>query len=153
MPAYVARRIQDRLIGDGKALRDSKIPLLGFTYEASIAAERESPAVTLALKLLAMGADLRFQDPYVSVWNAAEPDGPEQLLKGKSDLRQAIVEQIWSSCCKPTASTSPGPWTGPPPSIPVEYSPGTVSTGFDLEFSVTRCCARGPRRRPRRRRG
>ncbi|WP_217991446.1 nucleotide sugar dehydrogenase [Blastococcus aggregatus] len=92
MPAYVARRIQDRLNDDGKALRGSKVLLLGVTYKANIADERESPAVPLALKLLGMGADLRFHDPHVSVWNAAEHGGEERLLKGESDLAQAMEE-------------------------------------------------------------
>ncbi|TFV92699.1 nucleotide sugar dehydrogenase [Blastococcus sp. CT_GayMR20] len=90
MPAYVARRIQDRLNDDGKAVRGSTVLLLGVTYKTNIADERESPAVPLAMKLLDRGADLRFHDPYVTVRNAAEHGDPERLLKGESDLRQAM---------------------------------------------------------------
>lgn len=92
MPTYVARRIQDRLNDDGKAVRGSKVLLLGVTYKANIADERESPAVPLAMKLLAMGADLRFHDPYVSVWNAANHGDPERPVKGETDLSQAMEE-------------------------------------------------------------
>jgi UDP-N-acetyl-D-mannosaminuronate dehydrogenase len=45
MPNYVARRIQDRLNDEGKALRGSTVLLLGVTYKADITDERESPAV------------------------------------------------------------------------------------------------------------
>jgi UDP-N-acetyl-D-glucosamine dehydrogenase len=92
MPTYVARRIQDRLNDEGKAVRGSTVLLLGVTYKANIADERESPAVPLAEKLLGMGADLRFHDPYVTVWNAAEHGEPERPIKGEPDLYRAIEE-------------------------------------------------------------
>jgi nucleotide sugar dehydrogenase len=89
MPSYVARRIQDRLNDEGKAVRGSTVLLLGVTYKANIADERESPAVALAVKLRSMGADVRFHDPFVSDWNAAEHGEPEHRLKGESDLLEA----------------------------------------------------------------
>ncbi|MGY1681926.1 nucleotide sugar dehydrogenase [Geodermatophilus sp. SYSU D01176] len=92
MPRYVVRRIQDRLNDEGKALRGSTVLLLGVTYKADIADERESPAVPLAEKLLTMGADVRFHDPYVSDWNAAEHGEPEWVLKVEPDLLQAARE-------------------------------------------------------------
>jgi nucleotide sugar dehydrogenase len=92
MPGYVARRIQDRLNDDAKAVRAAKVLLLGVTYKADIADERESPAVPLAAKLAAMGASVRFHDPYVSSWNAAEHGAPENLLKGEPDLQAALAE-------------------------------------------------------------
>jgi nucleotide sugar dehydrogenase len=90
MPAYVARRIQDRLNDEGKAVRGSTVLLLGVTYKADIADERESPAVPLAHKLLALGADVRFHDPHVGVWNAAERGDPEHLLKAEADVSEAV---------------------------------------------------------------
>jgi UDP-N-acetyl-D-glucosamine dehydrogenase len=92
MPAYVARRIQDRLNADGKAVRGSTVLLLGVTYKADIADERESPAVPLAVKLRGMGACVRFHDPYVKIWNAAERGEPERTLAGEPDLRQAAEQ-------------------------------------------------------------
>jgi UDP-N-acetyl-D-glucosamine dehydrogenase len=92
MPTYVARRIQDRLNNEGKALRGSTVLLLGVTYKADITDERESPAVPLALKLLMMGADVRFHDPHVKVWNAAEHDGPAHTIVGETDLGRALDE-------------------------------------------------------------
>jgi nucleotide sugar dehydrogenase len=92
MPAYVARRIQDRLNDEGKALRGSTVLLLGVTYKADIADERESPAVPLAAKLHAMGADVRFHDPYVEEWHVAEHGDVGPLLKREMDLQQALCE-------------------------------------------------------------
>ncbi len=89
MPRYVVRRIQDRLNDEGKALRGSTVLLLGVTYKANIADERESPAVPVAEKLLAMGADVRFHDPYVTDWNAAQHGEAERLLKVEPDLDHA----------------------------------------------------------------
>jgi UDP-N-acetyl-D-glucosamine dehydrogenase len=65
MPSYVARRIQDQLNVDGKALRGSVVLLLGVTYKPDIGDTRESPAVPLAKTLIQHGAQLRFHDPLV----------------------------------------------------------------------------------------
>ena len=71
MPSYVALRAVELLNEAALAVRDSKVLLLGVTYKADIADQRESPATALATRLLSMGADLRFHDPYVSEWEVA----------------------------------------------------------------------------------
>ena len=65
MPYYIAKRVQDSLNADGKALRGSVILLLGVTYKPNISDQRQTPATPLAHHLLAMGAEVRFFDPYV----------------------------------------------------------------------------------------
>jgi len=87
MPGYVARRIQDLLNDAGKAVRGSNILLLGVTYKANIADERESPAVPLAKRLSHMGAKLSYHDPHVPAW------GPEagQRLQRITDLDAALA--------------------------------------------------------------
>jgi len=65
MPYYIAKRVQDSLNADGKALRGSVILLLGVTYKPNISDQRQTPAAPLAHHLLAMGAEVRFFDPYV----------------------------------------------------------------------------------------
>jgi UDP-N-acetyl-D-glucosamine dehydrogenase len=89
MPGYLARRVQDRLNDEGKAVRGSTVLLLGVTYKADIADERESPALPLAAKLRSLGADVRFHDPYVSTWNTAEHGEAELLLAREPDVRAA----------------------------------------------------------------
>ncbi len=90
MPVYVARRIQDRLNDRGKAVRGSTVLLLGITYKADIADDRESPAVPLAEKLLAMGADVRFHDPYISEWKLADYRELQRTLKVEPELDVAL---------------------------------------------------------------
>lgn len=92
MPTYLARRIQDRLNRDGLALRGSKVLLLGVTYKANIADQRESPARPLASKLLAMGADVRFHDPYVKHWELGDRTTDREVLVVQADLRQALED-------------------------------------------------------------
>lgn len=71
MPAYVARRAQDILNEDSKALRGSTILILGVTYKPDIADQRESPATPLAEALIAQGATVLFHDPNVTRWHVA----------------------------------------------------------------------------------
>ncbi|MEV6595228.1 nucleotide sugar dehydrogenase [Actinoplanes sp. NPDC051346] len=77
MPAYVARRAQNLLNADGVAVHGAKILLLGVTYKANIADQRESPATPLARQLGSLGAVLTFHDPYVTEWNVPRTDDLE----------------------------------------------------------------------------
>jgi UDP-N-acetyl-D-glucosamine dehydrogenase len=87
MPAYVARRIQDLLNSDCKAVRGASVLLLGVTYKPNIADVRESPAAPLAKRLIAAGADLSFHDPHVKNWTVAGHD-----LTSESDLYRAVAD-------------------------------------------------------------
>jgi UDP-N-acetyl-D-glucosamine dehydrogenase len=69
MPAYVARRAQNLLNADGLALHGASVLLLGVTYKANIADQRESPATPLAQHLAGLGAAVRYHDPYVDSWH------------------------------------------------------------------------------------
>lgn len=71
MPRYIADRVQTLLNDVSKPLRGAKVLLLGVTYKANIADERESPAVDVAEALVSRGATLSFHDPKVSTWTAA----------------------------------------------------------------------------------
>jgi nucleotide sugar dehydrogenase len=72
MPAYVARRAQNLLNADGQAMRGASILLLGVTYKANIADQRESPATPLARQLMSLGAQVSYHDPYVDRWSVGE---------------------------------------------------------------------------------
>ena len=74
MPTYVARRVQDLLNSDSKAVRGASVLLLGVTYKPNIADVRESPATPLAKCLIAMGAHVSFHDPHVKNWTVAGRD-------------------------------------------------------------------------------
>ncbi len=68
MPEYVAMRAGDILNRQSKPLRGSSVLLLGVTYKADIADQRESPAVDVARFLVAKGAQVSFHDPHVATW-------------------------------------------------------------------------------------
>jgi UDP-N-acetyl-D-glucosamine dehydrogenase len=87
MPSYIARRIQDQLNLDGKALRGSLVMLLGVTYKPDIADTRESPAIPLARTLLRQGAGLRFHDPLVKQFSVSGLDIPRV-----DDVDQSLAE-------------------------------------------------------------
>ena len=87
MPAYVAKRIQDALNTDRKSVNGSTVLLLGVTYKENIGDQRETPVRPLAEHLLAMGADVRFFDPYVDSFDV---DG--QKLVPESDLVGALSQ-------------------------------------------------------------
>ncbi|MFA1551728.1 nucleotide sugar dehydrogenase [Actinomadura chokoriensis] len=86
MPRYVAERAQQLLNREGRALKDAKVLLLGVTYKADIADQRESPARPVARRLAQLGADLAFHDPFVACWDV---DG-EPVRNGGDDLRAAL---------------------------------------------------------------
>jgi nucleotide sugar dehydrogenase len=65
MPAYVAERAGDMLNDAYKSLRGSVVLLLGVTYKADIADQRETPASDVVRKLRLKGARVVYHDPYV----------------------------------------------------------------------------------------
>jgi UDP-N-acetyl-D-glucosamine dehydrogenase len=65
MPAYVVRRLARALNERGRAVKGSRVLLLGLGYKRNTSDARESPAITVASELVAMGADVRVADPYV----------------------------------------------------------------------------------------
>lgn len=86
MPRYVVGRIQEMLNRVCKSLSMSNVLLLGVTYKADIADQRESPAIPIANLLAEMGAQVSFHDPKVSTWTVAEG-----ALSCVADLQAAIV--------------------------------------------------------------
>ena len=86
-PLYVANRLRELLNDRGRAVKGSRVLLLGVTYKANISDCRESPADPLAKQLLAWGADLSYHDPYVPIWH---PHGVDATLESAVDLEQAV---------------------------------------------------------------
>jgi nucleotide sugar dehydrogenase len=65
MPRYVIDRIVAVLNDSGKAVRNSRILLVGMAYKPDVSDLRESPALRVADLLAGMGADLSYCDPMV----------------------------------------------------------------------------------------
>ncbi|MGA2062204.1 MAG: nucleotide sugar dehydrogenase [Thermoguttaceae bacterium] len=67
MPRYVVNRLQEALNNKSKPLRGSKICVLGVAYKKDIDDPRESPSFELMELLLAGGAIITYNDPYIPV--------------------------------------------------------------------------------------
>jgi UDP-N-acetyl-D-glucosamine dehydrogenase len=65
MPQVVVNRVQDALNEHTKALRGSKVLVLGVAYKPNVRDYRESPAVECILGLLQGGSEVSYHDPYV----------------------------------------------------------------------------------------
>jgi UDP-N-acetyl-D-glucosamine dehydrogenase len=68
MPAYVVGRAAELLNRHKKPVNGSRILLLGVTYKKDSADLRESPAIPIARRLLADGADVAYIDPNADEW-------------------------------------------------------------------------------------
>ena len=65
MPRYWVQKVQDALNDAGKAVRGSRVLVLGAAYKPDVADARESPAVDILQRLLQKGAEARYHDPYI----------------------------------------------------------------------------------------
>lgn len=65
MPVYVVTKITDALNDEGKAVRESKIVVLGAAYKRDVDDVRESPALDVLSLLKHKGANVQYHDPYV----------------------------------------------------------------------------------------
>jgi UDP-N-acetyl-D-glucosamine dehydrogenase len=65
MPEYVIRRLSEALNEAGKPIKGSKISVLGLAYKKDIDDPRESPSFRLMELLLAGGAKISYNDPYI----------------------------------------------------------------------------------------
>jgi UDP-N-acetyl-D-glucosamine dehydrogenase len=64
MPHYVVDRVAEHLNNHGKAVKDSKVLVLGLAYKADIDDVRESPSFELIYLLLDRGAKVDYSDPH-----------------------------------------------------------------------------------------
>ena len=65
MPRFVAMRAMELLNEKGKAMRGSRVHILGVTYKKDITDSRESPAIEVIKLLSGLGAEVTYSDPYV----------------------------------------------------------------------------------------
>ena len=67
MPAFVVRKVADALNDDAKALRGSRVLVLGIAYKKDIDDLRESPALEIIQLLQSKGAEVAYHDPFCPV--------------------------------------------------------------------------------------
>ena len=65
MPEHVVTLVADGLNDAEKALKSSRVLLLGVAYKKDISDVRESPALSIIDRLRAKGAIVRYHDPFV----------------------------------------------------------------------------------------
>jgi len=81
MPRWVVAKVADALNGDSKAVRGSRILVLGLAYKANIDDDRESPSYEIIEHLQESGAVVDYCDPFF-------PSTPKTR---KRDLRMVSV--------------------------------------------------------------
>jgi UDP-N-acetyl-D-glucosamine dehydrogenase len=64
-PQFCIRKAERSLNEVGKAVRGSRILIVGVSYKANVGDMRESPALKIISGLRALGADLAYHDPHV----------------------------------------------------------------------------------------
>ncbi|MFF5975858.1 nucleotide sugar dehydrogenase [Streptomyces sp. NPDC012769] len=72
MPQYVVQRSATLLNEHGKSARGARVLLLGITYKPDLADRQGSPADEIARRLMDLGAQVSFHDPYVPDWRVRD---------------------------------------------------------------------------------
>jgi UDP-N-acetyl-D-glucosamine dehydrogenase len=65
MPDHVVKLVMEGLNEDGKALKGSRVLVLGVAYKKDVGDMRESPAIEIIQSLRAKGAQVEYNDPFV----------------------------------------------------------------------------------------
>ena len=89
MPQHVVQLVQDGLNEREKALKGSRVLVLGVAYKRDINDVRESPALGIVDQLLHKGAQVSYHDPFI----------PEMNLDGKGSLTNVeLTDEALSGC-------------------------------------------------------
>jgi len=80
MPRFVVTKVQDALNDHGKALKGSRVLVLGAAYKPDIDDLRESPALDVIGLLKNKGAEVSYHDPYIA---RIEHDGWQMASVGE----------------------------------------------------------------------
>jgi UDP-N-acetyl-D-glucosamine dehydrogenase len=89
MPRYVVSRVMEGLNERGKALKGSKVLVLGAAYKPDIDDVRESPALDVIGLLKQKGASVEYHDPYIQHIHH-ETDGWQ--MDSVKDMMKAVEE-------------------------------------------------------------
>jgi len=91
MPEHVVRVVADALNTQCKAIKGSKILILGLAYKPNVDDERESPSYVLMKLLAERGAQVGYYDPYVPTIKLTR-EHPEFAGKESIEWNRAIIE-------------------------------------------------------------
>jgi UDP-N-acetyl-D-glucosamine dehydrogenase len=91
MPRYWVQRAQDALNEVGKAVKGSRILVLGVAYKKDVSDMRESPALDIIHLLEEKGAHVSYHDPHVP---AFQHDGMEMVSITDLDAALAVADCV-----------------------------------------------------------
>lgn len=90
MPEYVIRRVGDALNEKSKAVKGSRVLVLGLAYKPDVDDERESPSYVLMSLLRERGAEVEYYDPYLPAIRPTR-EHPQWAGKESVDWNQATI--------------------------------------------------------------
>jgi UDP-N-acetyl-D-glucosamine dehydrogenase len=93
MPDYVVHRVAEALNEQGKAVKGSRILILGLAYKPNVDDDRESPSFRLLEKLKQRGAEMSYHDPYVPVIRPTR-EHPQWAGIESVPWSQPVIEQF-----------------------------------------------------------
>jgi UDP-N-acetyl-D-glucosamine dehydrogenase len=88
MPKFVVTRAMELLNEHNKAMRGSRVHILGVTYKKDISDSRESPAIEVIKLLSALGAEVTYTDPFV----------PSLQVEGQKMASTPVSREALASC-------------------------------------------------------
>ena len=95
MPRYVVSRVMDALNDRAKALKGSKVLVLGAAYKPDIDDVRESPALDVIGLLQKKGALVEYHDPYIPhihhEYDGWQMDSVSDLMKSVRDADAVVI--------------------------------------------------------------
>jgi UDP-N-acetyl-D-glucosamine dehydrogenase len=83
MPLFWVRKLGEALNAEGRAVKGSKVLVLGVAYKGDIEDLRESPALDIIRLLEAQGAEVSYHDPFVPSFT--EDDRPRRSVPLSAD--------------------------------------------------------------------
>ena len=90
MPGHVIHRTADALNDRSKAIKGSKILILGLAYKPNVDDERESPSYVLMELLEQRGAAVAYHDPYVPVIKPTREHGHRAGMRSTDWNRETV---------------------------------------------------------------
>ena len=91
MPEYVAQRVILNLNRQGKAVKGSRILVLGLSYKKNSGDVRVSPVPVLCERLVALGAEVRVCDPLVELEMTTSEMIPVELTPTALDMSDLVI--------------------------------------------------------------
>jgi UDP-N-acetyl-D-glucosamine dehydrogenase len=93
MPEHVVHGVANALNAQGKALKGSRILILGLAYKPNVDDERESPSYVLMDLLCVRGAIVEYYDPYVPVIKSTR-EHPQFAGRKSVEWSRATIENF-----------------------------------------------------------